>query len=88
MALHHSKKKLSRGVTSKHNYEFYFLNFLNRDHCYYTSKYRGAGSNISNLRYSIPREIPIVFHTGMNYDYRFIITELAKEFKGGFNSLG
>ena len=30
----------------------------------------------------------MVFHNGSNYDYHFIITELAKEFKGEFNCLG
>ena len=35
-----------------------------RDHCHYTGKYRGAAYNISNLRYKIPKEIPIVFHNG------------------------
>ena len=33
-----------------------------RDHCHYTGKYRGAAQNICNLRYKIPKEIPIVFH--------------------------
>ena len=31
-----------------------------RDHCHYTGKYRGATHNICNLRYKIPKEIPIV----------------------------
>ena len=51
-----------------------------RDHCHYTGKYRGAGHNICNLRYKIPKEIPIVFHNGSTYDYHFIIKELVKEF--------
>ena len=33
-----------------------------KDHCHYTGKYRGAAHNICNLRYQIPKEIPIVFH--------------------------
>ena len=44
-----------------------------RDHCQYTGKYRGAAHNICNLRYKIPKEIPIVFHNGSTYDYHFII---------------
>ena len=51
-----------------------------RDHCHYTGKYRGAAHNICNLRYKIPKEIPVVFHNGSTYDYHFIIKELAKEF--------
>ena len=33
-------------------------------------------------------EIPAVFHNGSNYDYRFIIKELANEFEGQFECLG
>ena len=55
-----------------------------RDHCHYTGKYRGAAHNICNLRYKIPKEIPIVFHNGSTYDYHFIIKELVKEFEGNF----
>ena len=59
-----------------------------KDHCHYTRKYRGAAHNICNLRYRIPKEIPIAFHTGSTYDYHFIIKELAKEFDGNFECLG
>ena len=54
-----------------------------RDHCHYTGKYRGAAHN--NLRYKVPKEIPVVFHNGSTYDYHFIIKELAKEFEGNFD---
>ena len=46
-----------------------------RDHCHYTGKYRGAAHNICNLRYKVPKEIPVVFHNGSTYDYHFIIKE-------------
>ena len=59
-----------------------------KDHCHNTGKYRGAAHNICNLRYKIPKEIPIVFHNGSTYDYHFIIKELVKEFEGNFESLG
>ena len=59
-----------------------------RDHCHYAGKYRGATHNICNLRYKIPKEIPIVFHNGSTYDYHFIIKELVKEFDGNFECLG
>ena len=49
-----------------------------RDHCHYTGKYGGADHNICNLRYEIPKEIPIVFHNGSTYDDHFIIKELVK----------
>ena len=59
-----------------------------RDHCHYTGKYRGAAHNICNLRYKVPKGIPVVFHNGSIYDYHFIIKELVKEFEGNFDCLG
>ena len=59
-----------------------------KDHCHYTGKYRGAAYDICNLRYKIPKEIPLVFHNGFTYDYHFIIKELAEEFEGEFECLG
>ena len=58
------------------------------DHCHYTGKHRGAAHSICNLKYSIPKDMPVVFHNGSNYDYHFIIKMLAKEFEGEFNCLG
>ena len=59
-----------------------------RDHCHYSGKYRGAAHHICNLRYKIPKEVPVVFHNGSTYDYHFIIKELVKEFDGNFECLG
>ena len=59
-----------------------------RGHCHYTGEYRGAAHSICNLKYSVPKKIPIVFHNGSNYDYHFIIKELAEEFKKQFTCLG
>ena len=59
-----------------------------RYHCPYIGKYRGATHNICNLRYKIPKEIPIILHNGYTYDYNFIIKELVKEFEGNFECLG
>ena len=63
-------------------------NYKVRDHCHYTGKYRGAAHDICNLRYKIPKEVPIVFHNGSTYDYNFIIKELVKEFDSNFECLG
>ena len=41
-----------------------------------------------NLRYKVPKEIPIVFHNGSTYDYHLIIKELVREFDGNFECLG
>ena len=63
-------------------------NYRERDHCHYTGKYGGAAHNICNLRYKVPKEIPVVFHNGSTYDYHFVIKELVKEFEGNFDCLG
>ena len=38
----------------------------------------GSSHSIYNLKYSVPKEIPIVFYNGFNYDYSFIIKELTQ----------
>ena len=65
-----------------------FNNDKVRDHCHFTDKYRGAAHNTCNLRYKIPKNIPVIFHNGSTYDYHFIIKELACEFDGNFECLG
>ena len=54
------------------------------DHCHYSGEYRRAEHSIHNSKYSVPKEIPIVFHNGSNCDYHFIIKELAEEFQKQF----
>ena len=58
------------------------------DHCYYTGEYRGAVHSICNLKYIVPKKIPIAFHNGSYYDYYFTIKELSEEFKKQFICLG
>ena len=36
----------------------------------------------------MPNDTPVVFHNGSNYDYHFIIKELANEFEGQFECPG
>ena len=59
-----------------------------RDHSHHTGKYRGATRSMCDLKYSVPKKIPIAFHNGSNYDYHFIIKELAEEFQKQFTRLG
>ena len=59
-----------------------------RDHCHYIGEYRGAVYSICNLKYSVPKKVSIVFHNGSNYDYHFIIKELAEEFKKTIDLFG
>ena len=51
------------------------------DNCHYTGESRGTAHSICNLKYSVPKKNPIIFHNESNYDYHFIIKELAEEFK-------
>ena len=99
--INYEKKKMMPLTTEKKNHneqEICYIckkefdksdkkNYKVRDHCHYTGKYRGAAHNICNLRYKIPKDIPVVFHNGSTYDYHFIIKELVKEFDGSFECL-
>ena len=42
-----------------------------RDHCHCTRKLIGPAHSICNLRYKVPKKIPIVFHNG--YQHMIII---------------
>ena len=84
---HHNKQKVCYIYKKEFNKDDK-KHYKVKDHCLYTGKYRGAAHNICNLRYRIPKEIPIVFHNGSTYDYHFIIKELVKEFDGHFECLG
>ena len=44
-----------------------------RYHCHYPGEYTGTAHSIWNLKYSVPRKIPIAFYNGTNYDYNFAI---------------
>ena len=41
-----------------------------------------------HLKFNLPSEIPILFHSSSNYDFHFIIKELANEFDGQFECIG
>ena len=66
-------------------------NYANRkkvkDHCNNTGKNRGPAHSICNLKYEVPKEIPIIIHNA-TYDTHFIINQLAIEFKGELNCIG
>ena len=59
-----------------------------RDNCHYTGKFRRAAHSICNLRYKVPKNIPIVIHNHSTYDDHFIIKQLPEEFEGEFKCLG
>ena len=58
-----------------------------RGHWYYTGKHRSAAHSICNLKFNEPNEIAVVFHRGSNYEYHFIIKELANEFEREFECI-
>ena len=59
-----------------------------RGYCHYTGEKRGAAHGICNLEYSVPKKNSIVLYNGSNYDYHFIVKELAEEFKKQFTCIG
>ena len=75
-----------------HIYKEKFCNDKNkkkvRDHCHYTGKFRGAPHSECNLRYKVPKEIPVVFRNGSTHDYHFIIKRLEEKLEGEFECLG
>ena len=44
--------------------------------------------NICNFKKFVPQKIPFVLHNGSNYNYHFIIKDLAEEFKKQLTCLG
>ena len=58
-----------------------------RDHCHYTEKVRGSALSIWNLRYKLPKIIPIVIYNA-GYDTHFIIKHLPEELGSKFECLG
>ena len=58
-----------------------------KDHCHYTSRYRGPAHMKCNLQYKIPSYIPIVFHNLSGYDAHLFIKELAASTDGAKMSI-
>ena len=52
-----------------------------RGYCHQTGEYRDPIHSISNLKYSVREEIPIVFHNEYDNDYHFVRKELAEEYE-------
>ena len=78
----HLRKKNVKKLSKHINYQKV------RDHCHYKGKYRGPTHSICNLKFTVPNEIPLVFHNGSNYDYYFIIKELVNKFEWKFEYFG
>jgi len=48
-----------------------------RDHCHLTGKFRGAAHNECNVRYRVPRFIPVFFHNLSRYDAHLFYKEAS-----------
>ena len=59
-----------------------------RDHCHFTGNYRSAAHSICNLKYKVPKDIPVVFHNGSIYDNHLIIKQISKDLNGCFTGTG
>ena len=71
-------KKLSKGI----NYRKV------RDHCHDKGKSRVTTHSTCNLKFNVYYEMHLVFHNRLNYDYHFVIKELANEFQEKIEYLG
>ena len=54
--------------------EFVLIKNIDKDHCHYVGKHRGAVHNKCNWKYSTPNKISIVFHK-----HQTIIMSLLKK---------
>lgn len=48
-----------------------------RDHCHFSGRYRGAAHSYCNLRFRIPKFVPVFFHNLSGYDCHLFIRELS-----------
>ena len=48
-----------------------------RDHCHITGKYRGAACDKCNLRMSVPKFVPVLFHNLEGYDSHLFVKSLG-----------
>ncbi|XP_057302648.1 uncharacterized protein LOC130636817 [Hydractinia symbiolongicarpus] len=59
---------------------FNYENRKIRDHYHYTGMYRGAAHNTCNLKYRIPKHVPVMFHNLSGYDAHLFIRELGEKY--------
>ena len=60
-------------VMIKRNKKQYKLMCKVRDYCHFTGKKGGVAPSKCNLKYKVPKFIPVVFHNGSTYDNHFVI---------------
>ena len=58
-----------------------------KNNCHYTGKIRGAAHIICNLKYKVPKEIPII-NDNASHDTHFMLNQLAIEFQCELNCIG
>ena len=59
-----------------------------RYHCHFTGKYCAAAHSICNLKYKVPKFVPVLFYNGSTYDNHLIMKQLAEDFNGYFSCIG
>ena len=59
-----------------------------RDHDHFTGKCGGAANSKCNLKYKVPKVIPVVFHNGSIYYNHLIIKQISNGFNGYFKCTG
>ena len=79
---HICRKSILKKLSKSKNYR------KARDHCCYTGKYRDTAHSTCNLKFNEIKEIPAIFHGSSNYDYHFILKELATKFERKLGCLG
>ena len=48
-----------------------------RDHCHLSGKFRGAAHEVCELKYKVPKFLPVVFHNFSGYDSHLLIKTLG-----------
>lgn len=76
-----SESKIFSSSNTCHICEGYFQNMDDgkvKDHCHLTGIFRGAAHRSCNLKFRIPKYIPIFFHNLSGYDSHLFIKEIAE----------
>lgn len=52
-----------------------------KGHCHFTGIHRGAAHCIWNLKYNVPKEVPLISHNVSNYDFHLMVRHMSKKSK-------
>ncbi|GFS78865.1 uncharacterized protein NPIL_325701 [Nephila pilipes] len=78
-----TKEQLDADASSTHCYicggNFTKEDWKVRDHCRLTGVYRDPAHNSCNLKFKVPKFLPIIFHNLSGYDSHLFIKELGND---------